>query len=711
MYKEIINGNKNAIIQTAIKKAHEHLSKYRQGKQDLIARMATDWPEWSCALDFYTSFIHPLLKNSIVLNFINHSDKVDLSNMDIEFYFGGKEESGNIILKRFKEEIVFDGNKISAKLIDYAIRYVPEVEKKIIDVKNENKEVHLVSVRDADIGVHAFFSLFEGIIRNAAKHKEKDSAEELFIIKIIFWENLEDLYQLIDKEPQVGEEVYSGVTISVNVDNFNKKDGTPRLIADQNDKKNKKDLVKFLNERMNEEIIDRTTGKLNPGHWGLKEIKSCAAFLSGKKIQDVNSKKVDDYLLIDKTDKLWADKQPRLFYNIKLEKPRMVLVVLPSNKLPVDNIANNWRNFGINIIDVSKLKDANKDYDFLITRHDLVEGEKDDYENLKKELNSKLPQRIIEDFNTDVNFENPNEKSAFSLIESIYDKWLEKINLPKNTKLLINFDDPGKPYLWTTNFNSSKYFFPKQDNNNNEWVNFAENLSKADNIFIISRHKKYDDIQRLLFLSQKKDYEYFEELSYSDLFFSFLMSLDPISSLSKIVIKQILESCHLKILVIDERIAQTLENDTLQLQKLKKMKIEIAKEVKIKGKDEEEKEKVETFKFISDNNEDLVTVDFDDYKKLSDYNIILIHATRLNEIYDSVSNYYKSKEEFISKLKEKVKNKNLNKFFNIIVHSGRGKTEGDIPSNTPFLEYSIVQKYLIQEPSKFYLTQISLSVK
>ena len=364
MYNEIIKNNEVDIINIAIQKAHEHLSKYRQGKQDLIARMATDWPEWSCALDFYSSFIHPLLKNSIVLNFINHSDKVDLSNMEIEFYFGNKVTNGKILLKKFKEEIVYNNTKIDAKLIDYAIRYVPEIEKRT-RVNYANKEVHLVSVRDADIGVHAFFSLFEGIIRNAAKHKEKDRDNKKFIIKIIFWENLADLYHLIEKEPPTEVNVFSGVTISVNVDFFNKEDGKPRKIVDQNDKKNKKDLVKFLNERMNEEIIDRTTGKLNPGHWGLKEIKSCAAFLSGKKIQDVNSKKVDDYLIIDKTEKLWNDAQARLFYTIKLEKPRMILAVLPSSKLPTDNIINHWRNLGINIIDVLELKDGtiNKDYD------------------------------------------------------------------------------------------------------------------------------------------------------------------------------------------------------------------------------------------------------------------------------------------------------------------------------------------------------------
>jgi hypothetical protein len=47
----------------------------------------------------------------------------------------------------------------------------------------------------------------------------------------------------------------------------------------------------------------------------------------------------------------------------------------------------------------------------------------------------------------------------------------------------------------------------------------------------------------------------------------------------------------------------------------------------------------------------------------------------------------------------------------VIVHSGRGKTEGDIPERTPFLEYSTVEKYVLNEPSKFYLVQIARNVK
>ena len=55
--------------------ANKKLSIYRQRQDDLAARMATSWPDWSCTLDFYTHIILPLKSNSYILQFINLSEK------------------------------------------------------------------------------------------------------------------------------------------------------------------------------------------------------------------------------------------------------------------------------------------------------------------------------------------------------------------------------------------------------------------------------------------------------------------------------------------------------------------------------------------------------------------------------------------------------------------------------------------------------------
>lgn len=689
--------NQDDLINAAVEKAHEHLSKYRQGKQDLIARMATDWPEWSCGLDFYTSFIHPLLRNSFVLNFINYSDRIDLNNMKIRFFYGGKNDN-KIELKEFEEFIHDNGDKIQTELTDYAICSVPEVEKKL-KFNQKNKEVKLVSVRDADIGVHAFFSLFEGIIRNSAKHREKNRDKNDFIIKIIFWENLDDFYDLFRKNDGKPKDVnlFSGVSISVNVDYYRDKDGKTRTITD-NENGGAIELVlpQFLNKKMNQEIIDKTSGRLNPGHWGLKEIKSCAAFISGKKIQAVNTKRVNDYLIIDKTAKFWEDQQERLYYNIKLEKARYILVVLPSDKKPNDEIVLDWQSFGINLVDVTQIKseDILTDYNFFVAINDISKEEKTDLTNLISEGMIKLPQRKIVNYKTKIDFNKPTVESAFSFIYCVYDEWLKQINAYSNpTNLIIYYDNDDKSTEWQNiNINNNTTLqFPS----GSTWDDSLCSIEKNKNNFVISRHKSFKDIE-VFNIDKSKNISYFQEVSYSDLFFSFLMSIDAKHYFSKIVLRQIVESCYLKILVIDERIAQTLENETDKLEKLNYMRIDVAYSVIIGGKE---------FSFAKSDNSKMINISFDN-GQLFQYDIVLIHATRLNEIYSVVSEQYNTKEKFIENLKSKD-----TKFISFIVHSGRGKTEGDIPSNTPFLEYSIVQKYLIQEPSKFYLTQIALSVQ
>lgn len=714
IYKQIIqnkfNGGQSNLVNSAINKAHENLSKYRQGKQDLIARMATDWPEWSCALDFYTSFIHPLLRNSLVLNFINFSEQIKLDNFKIEFYYSVKEDS-KVTLKKFNEKFNNNGQEDEVQLIDYAFISIPEIENYLIKEKKlirENKEVRFVSVRDADIGAHAFFSLFEGIIRNSAKHREKDRNFQKLEVKIIIWENIEDFFNCceINNETPVNSNLYSCVSISVSEDFYKNNSGKERKISIY-EKGKKKDinLVEFLNQKINEEIIDRTTGRLNPGNWGLKEIKACAAFLSGEKLSEVNKKKSSNYLMINKTNnssRIWTDNKERIIYSIKLEKPHFILVILPLTALPTSNeVISKWQSFGIGLAYIGQLNsgEINTNYDFFVNLDPNASG---NIEEIIQKGEIKLPQRRIKSLNNDINFNNePDEQSAFSFIDKTYTSWLKQIEaFDGKTKLLIYFADEAKPDSWNKKYNCANFLFPKNadDLRNNVRIKLNDNQK----LYIISRHMNLCNMKKILTSKtnnalRTKDFDYFEEVSYSNLFFSFLWSLNPEESRSKIVLNQIIESCHLKILVIDERIAQTLEGKNEELEALKNMNIDIAGSLKISSSN--------PIRFISGKNSSMVQADFTN-NFLQIYNIILIHVTRLNDVFNEVSNKYESKEQFINDLMKKWNNK----FISFIVHSGRGKTEGDIPTNAPFLEYSIVQKYMIQEPSKFYLTQIALSV-
>ena len=59
------------------------------------------------------------------------------------------------------------------------------------------------------------------------------------------------------------------------------------------------------------------------------------------------------------------------------------------------------------------------------------------------------------------------------------------------------------------------------------------------------------------------------------------------------------------------------------------------------------------------------------------------------------------KEKFIYQLKENIPY--------IIFHSGRGQQKEKLPKNVSFLEYSVLQHYILMEPSKFFLTLLAMS--
>jgi len=685
-------------IDGIVELCHTRLSKYRQGKQDLIARMATDWPEWTSGLDFHGSFIHPLLRNALVLNFINDSDGINLSNFIIRFYYGKRNDSNKIDFEEVCYQVLDkSGNEIESNinLLDFPKFSVKE-ENKEIKIEPNPSKAFIVSVRDADIGVQAFFSLFEGIVRNSAKHGIK-SKPDRFEVHIVFWENFADFYYLINSTPPKIN-LSSGFSISVSYDltkdSSNKKRCIKSSIAEI-------DLVTYLQDKMNEEIIDKTSGILNPGNWGLKEIKSCAAFISGKNIQDVNSQHSEDYLMISQTTENWDDHKERIIYGVPLDRVRHILVVVEERKIPTDEILNKWINFGIRIVSKDDLFE-NTNYSFIVI---------DEGFNLSDLNNQRTPQRLLKyDFSDENFFSCFDTAKASTFILTIYDNWLKQIFNDKNGHLIIYFDDTAKAHAWNIKTFPQQFNIAFPDDQN--FFTSLNNLNDNQLNFMFSRHKTWDDVNSYFNDGQYDEniinlnslFNYFQEVSYNDLFLSFLMSIDSNSLLSEIVLRQIFEACYLKVLIIDERIAQILNTDSRgksRVSELRRMGIDVAKSVRVKE---------HCFNYLSSAEKEKDFIDFNLDINIIDYNMIFIHATRLNELFDIYTDNFSDKSAFVTYLKKTAKGGNENKFVSIIVHSGRGKTEGDIPSNAPFLEYSILQKYIIQEPSKFYLVQIGLSI-
>ncbi len=724
IYKEIcekLNSDekeKKLFLYLIKDEANKQLSYYRQRKEDLITRMATDWPQWGCGLDFFTFFIQPLFRNPLLLHFINLSDDIGLSQITIKY---GYVENSEISWAEHSIEIlkIKNSNQKTCQiqnpnLVDYAIALMKEIEvdntKFYITERVKNLKSSFVRVKDADIGVEAFFSFFEGLIRNAAKHRIRSGQKDQLDVRIILCEDRDRVKGLFGDTKGNNEiiqlpEEYKYVIIGVKTDVL-KKNGEDRTITEGSETKK---IIEFIGIHLKSEIID-ATGQITPGNWGLKEMKICAAFLGGANLEEVNSTN-PNYIWITKApQKMWDDNIERFAYILRLEKPRYVLAVF--NEIPDGIELNKWEQQGIKIVKPNEIKNINLDYDFLYLDKDI---------EILADVNPVLlPQRKVQN-----NIKIKSITNPIDLLYKVYDLHLQKIIGGNQYKVVIYFEDNSKTNSWNSLWSSLTnkpanvvFTFPNDSTTARNEINVEDNALKIG----ILRHIGISSLNVLRSKTNSKIH-YKEFASYSNLFFSFLYNIDP-QSLGNLIIRQLIESTIMNVLVIDERIAQVLttaeaDDGGVKVKLEKKlywMGIYVAKSVKANR---------ETFNYIgNERSEWMVNINFDDIINSNNSNkesenkikvsfnngsnrseevpihILLIHATRLNEI---AKIYNKTNNDLVKDLKRVIPY--------VIVHSGRGKTKGDIPSNAPFVEYSVIQKYLLQEPSKFFLVQIVLSAK
>jgi hypothetical protein len=764
MNSPIYGGNllKRFILLQALKEeAHKQLSYYRQKQDDLVARMATEWPTWGCTLDFYSHMILPLLKNPFILNFINRSEGFGLNQVDVKFGHMKKGEL-NFVEEEFQ---LPPENKLStsesvkiekADLVDFCISLFTNVtDVKIRSgsggipvseallkwrIKFNHRDPLLVRIRDADIGAQSFFAFLEGVMRNASKHGIPNPSEAVsansqktFKVHIVFccqWDELTELVELDDENQDA--EGYSFVAVSVSRDFVNDPSSdpstpTPRKIGDDS-------LVEFLRKQFNEGIIDEK-GKVTPGNWGIKEMKTCAAFLGGESLYAVNDRE-PKFILIGKTkgNKIWCDGLSRLCYVVRVETPRLALALVPEHKNP----QGHWN--GVRFVtEPEELLKGNVDYDFL-----YIDKEMSDWK--KKVSLSRLPQRVVEgdclrsDFGEQIKDAETGGESlpkelelSYRLYDEVLAQHLEMLGeRGKRFRLRLYFEDNERAEAWEEHIDN-KLELRDDQTIDIDFLKIAGNSPpnkfEPDYDYYqasIFRHTQLSAMSVLGHVPGQKIgdsyYPYYaQQVSGSDPFFSFLLSLEPKdnTTLGNLVMRQIAEAVLLNVLIIDERIAQSLgelkakDEPNIHLsQKLCWMGIQVAGSLRIAGDPEpiwQADNQHETLPTITFNEQGFI-----DNKMANGLpiHILLIHATRLNGIYDRLSklNIVSSKEDLLTRLKT-TDNENNKQDRTVIVHSGRGKTEGDIPESAPFLEYSTVEKYVLNEPSKFYLVQIVRNVK
>jgi len=148
------------------------------------------------------------------------------------------------------------------------------------------------------VGEFAVYNIIEAIIRNATKHNVTEINESTTL----------DVNILIEDDPE--EHSMYLFTIWDNLSDNNK--------------------VELMKGKIKEEIVDQSTGKLNPQNWGIGEMKICAALLQDRSFDETISfpEKFLKAIPID----------GKLGYQFKILKARRGIMIGE----------NNWGNFCAN---------------------------------------------------------------------------------------------------------------------------------------------------------------------------------------------------------------------------------------------------------------------------------------------------------------------------------------------------------------------------
>lgn len=550
---------------------------------------------------------------------------------------------------------------------------------KTLSKENRNGCIISESSNDVAIGVpndvlgcHAFYVILENLIRNEAKHGNKDLT---IYIDVYECEENNEYYEIIitggqrkGSQKLLDEETTHKYEKYINLTNKN----------GQKEIRNIDKLRIDQNELINERLL-KSDYTLRQGGWGLIEMTASAAYLRRIPVENIELDEYDIEIseISGKTD----NKQLNIFkavnkydeylsYKIYLIKPKEVLIYDPNNCITGidENRKKELLNLGIEIINEIT---SNKVYEhnFLV---------------LKNNINT-------EDFYT-------NNLGVFSK------RYLQLDSFDELGAVLINpnsVKDTILEYLWFNymNFNKSRCVY-----------NFLEDLPFDENDW--DKIKTDNSILRVCYDGHGQNFKEIEGAEFVEI----NSGLTKIFFPKKGDICLILEYCESiwnKIMILDERIQEYSEKGTYKPIDKPPIKIkDIYKKTNILVPNQE------NFNLNSSNYENIFC-NIINYFQKNDYDFCVIHLGVIEKLIKAYNKnngtliYSDDKKGSIENtgqkgvinfiIDEMMGNNGQNKKFNldkIIITSGRGKPH-NLPAELRFLNYSIVSQYLIEIRYKY----------
>lgn len=306
------------------------LYQYIQHRMDYIANVTTDFPAWTQPTMFLGELMREFLSQRHLLEHIAESEGLSAWEFQNPNLAGAaaKSQHGKIKIRIRRK----DQQGMLKDVIDYA---------------EDGGGVELpqdvaLAIPGGVVGNHAFYTILENVIRNAAKHgwsakpiTEKKNA------------NLEITIDYTDKYTEK-----EGGLVEFEVwDNMSN--------ADSRDKETRKSLLERQKGRMEQKLIE-DDGRLRRENWGMAEIKISAGYLMSRGVNEIGGLSESGDTIVEPCQVKDGAVQ-RLGYKFSIRKPKDVIFVLGDKQKEFLTIIGGERlkalaNHGIEFVEFTKVR-------------------------------------------------------------------------------------------------------------------------------------------------------------------------------------------------------------------------------------------------------------------------------------------------------------------------------------------------------------------
>ncbi len=298
----------------------DRLDLYRQKRADFLAEVTSEPLTTTRPAFFYRELILPLIENTLLMDNIARNEGICYrNNTDNRLRI-------RVLIRNKELKVTYGCSKSTtpcSQTFIYPCTYPytsvcccgEPVKLKSIENGDSDVEIEL----PGPVGEQAFYAFLENFIRNAAKHNrdrfDKNPCE-----------NLEVTIEI--KEPEDDKEKAEYYIIEV-WDNVTNPEG----------------VFEKIQEYIASDVIEETTGELKRQAWGIAEMKVAATLLRGS----TDFLQMREFLKVKKEKRQATESQERLIYEFRLMKAKRMIGVFPRWQ-GGENQLQSLRNAGIRIV-------------------------------------------------------------------------------------------------------------------------------------------------------------------------------------------------------------------------------------------------------------------------------------------------------------------------------------------------------------------------